>query len=244
MIPSNLYDSVVINDVAAAAADIGWASNSYGELTLAGLGTPIKLSAVTAYKQKAFAAGTPQVTTLDFTGHTFTIGVAKTIVIMRNDTGEKKSYSIMPVATAVPGNATLFQDKVNNDPTRWVNANDSTDDVIFTQLVDTGGFTFIQFPSGTTSNTGTPYVASSGTQAEVAEYNPLASGQFDGFFFNMDIKQSNSGNTNTGTRNVLIVAWLEKNDTHFAAFLTAWNKVIKASDITDAIVEPYARVIA
>lgn len=239
--PSYLIDSVVINNTVGANDE----TLAARKLTITGLGTPIELDKLVAYKATAYGTGTAQVRTLDFAACTFASGTLASLMIYRNDTGVMQKVGIAPTSSSTTAARTLFVAAINALGTHVTAAAGGGSTLTLTQNTDVGGFTVLYFPTGMTNVNTTPYVAASGSYAEVVQYdqNAMVGGQFQKYDFTVKKETQNPISSGFGTSEGHIVVWVEKNDAQFAAFNTALVNDLNASPITDAAVEPYVQVI-
>lgn len=241
--PGNLIDSAVINNT-VGAADVVLALS---QLTITNLGTKPYWGDLTpsGFVHTAFAAGTAQITTLDTTAATLTAGVVNTTSIKRLDDNTVYTVGVViatgeTVVTLKAKIVAAISAQIPNTIVTSVSTGANT--LTITEVGNIGGFIATNSDSGITVVTGTPHVNSSGTYAEVLQYdqNTLAGGQFDRYdLVGRKVIPENSGQANVLQKGVYVV-WVEKNDAQFGAFNTAITAYFDGSSIVSAATtQPY-----
>lgn len=176
----------VLNAVAAAAADITLAG---GKLTVTNLGEEVNLSDATSYEYSAYALGTASVKEYDFAlvsflaNHQYRFAVVVPEYIAFHGGGQEanelipiREYVVWTGGT-VPTADSLRDDfitRINLDPNSNVSAASGGAGIIeltLTNTLEQGDFN-VEAPAGTAENITTPFVAPSGTPAQVEVLAP------------------------------------------------------------------------
>lgn len=215
--PSNLIATKAFQAIAAASADITFATR---QISFAGVGAAMPLDKMLNFKKTAFAAGTLQVNTLDFTAVVATNNTVYTMGIRRFDTSQVITYQIITpsTGTTTASIAQQFKDSITNDLSAVATVSRAGSILTSTEkTVDTGGLGYV-VPTGTVDINTVAHVNSSGTLAEVQVYDPLVTaGQYSKYDFAFD-KENIASNGAKSLSEVRLIIWANELDADITAF--------------------------
>ena len=227
--PYDLIDASV-NSNTVGAADCVLAAQ--GKITLAGLGTPVVIRNIISYTKTTGVAETLQVTTIDTTAATVVVGTPQRFKLQRLSDNQFFQFDVVPATTSVVTLKAAIVTAVSTG------ANTLT----ITEVTGTGAFLFFSQDSGTTVVYTTSHVNSSGSLAEVQQYDKNASGTlFTKYDFYVSYRIVEQGSNANVVRYGHLIYWVEQNDAQFAAFNTKLDtNTVKGGGITAAAdVIPY-----
>ena len=242
--PYDLIEASV-NSNTVGAADCVLAAQ--GKITLAGLGTPVVIRNIISYTKTTGVAETLQVTTIDTTAATVVVGTPQRFKLQRLSDNQVFQFDVVPATTSVVTLKAAIVTGLNailgSTGAAIVTAvSTGANTLTITEVTGTGAFLFFSQDSGTTVVYTTSHVNSSGSLAEVQQYDKNASGTlFTKYDFYVSYRIVEQGSNANVVRYGHLIYWVEQNDAQFAAFNTKLDtNTVKGGGITAAAdVIPY-----
>lgn len=221
LLPANLLASKVYahNTLQASAADITFAK---GVINFNGCGAGVQLDKIVDVTKKVYAAGTLQDTKVEFSGVTVVDFTKYTLTLLRKDTNQMITWSVITGASSSPTSlASQFDAAVGNDLNAFVtSARTGTFIHLVEKSVDSQGF-LVTAPTGSVLTASVAHVDPSGTVQEVQQYNAaITTGTFRKYDFTVDRETPGLGGQKQITE-AHITIWADESDTNFAAFEAA-----------------------
>lgn len=245
--PLKLAESTVLTAPVAADIDL-----DKGKISFPGtIQNSFRLEDVVGYKETDYAAGTLQVTEIDFSGVSAANDTAYQVKIRPNtQVGEQREEITINFFTPSTGTTTTtlkekFVEAVNNNPERIVDGASVSATVasITERDLDTGGFLVIEVPTGATTSTTAAHVDDSGTLAEVQVYDStVGAGQYKKYEFEVKVDSEAPLNADKGHNNLIYIVWANESGGSFAAWDAKVQQILTASNVADANARPYLAV--
>lgn len=243
--PYDLIDSSVIaNTVGAGDATMV----AQGKITVTGLGTPIYIRNVLSYLKTTGVAQTLQVTTIDTTAATVVTGSVQRFTLKRLSDNTAFTFDIVNPSTSVVTLKSGIVAALNailagpNGAAIVTAVSTGSNTLTITEVSGTGAFLFYPADTGITVVYTTPHVNSSGSLAEVQQYNPAISTgtlytKFDCYVQTLIPEAGGMANS---VRKGHIIIWVEQNDAQFAAFVAQFEtREILGGTLADAEAKLY-----
>jgi len=210
--PSNLFATVAFQAIAPTAGDITF---SKGQVNFAGLGVPVALKDIVAFKKTVFAAGTKQVNTIDFTAIAVSANTPYDLKVRRLDTGEVITKQIITPSSGATFTtiAAQFETAIANDPSVPMTVTRIGAVLTVTERsIDTKGLIYTA-PAAVVIAQTFAHVDSSGTLSEVQVYAPtVTAGDYRRYDFTVNKPVANTFAGGKQLSEVLITVWANELD--------------------------------
>jgi hypothetical protein len=253
-LPKKNVDSVVVLNTPTAASDVVLALGKLTLLDEAGnTGLAVKWSDVLGAKKTAYAAGTANVKTVDFTSVSLsqfntvkmTIDFPNTVNFFQGGRETQAIYALRTYVVSVDATPTAtelaaaFRTAIQNDPESGVTVSVSGAVLTITSISANAGAILLNVPTGAVVSNTTAYVAPSGTPAEVALYangaNVLATATYTRY--ELSVNKAITHNAIPGLtayKPVRVFLYVNAGDSGAAAYATKLDSILDGTFATTA----------